>query len=46
MLQANSSFLCIQFENMIGILASMNEATHLPQLQAIDIHLPFLTNGI
>lgn len=46
MLQANSSFLCVQFENMIGKLASMNEATHLPQLlQAVD-HLPFLMNSI
>jgi len=47
MLQANSSFLCIQFGNMIGKLASMNEATCLPQLlQAVDIHLPFLMNSI
>lgn len=45
MLQANCSFLCIQFENMISKLASMNEATCLPQLlQALVIsHEQYIT---
>jgi hypothetical protein len=47
MLQANCNFLCIQFENMIGKLASMNEAIRVPQLlQAVDIRWPFLMNSI